>query len=281
MSYNFPWLSVAPLRNELENKSGIYFEANAFQESLLLQEPKACFLELARKIGHPLSQSIHNEFVLDVIDHGFSKEDQRARGPHSNRKLGFHTDRCDVIGFLCLRAAATGGENQIVNSKEVAQIIQKERKDLYEVLCTPFPYKRHVMDSKNPKPFCMQPIFSSQEGFFACSYLRVLIDRADQDPDCPDLSKVQKESLDFMDCVCEREEIQTRFRLEPGNVLFLNNWTTLHRRTAFTDYPEKDRQRYFLRVWLSMPNNRPLDPAFKENFGSVEAGKIRGGIRAN
>ena len=25
MSYNFPWLSVAPLRDELENKSGIFF----------------------------------------------------------------------------------------------------------------------------------------------------------------------------------------------------------------------------------------------------------------
>ena len=281
MSYDFPWLSVASLRDELENKSGIYFEANAFQESLLLQEAKACFLELAKKIGHPLSQSIHNELVLDVIDHGFSKEDQRARGPYSNRKLGFHTDRCDVIGFLCLQPAASGGENQIVNSKEVARIIKEERKDLYEVLCRHFPYKRHVMDSENPNPYCMQPIFSSQNGFFACSYLRVLIDRADQDPNCPNLSKLQKESIDFLDSVCEREEIQTRIRLEKGNLLFLNNWTTLHRRTAFTDFPEKDRQRHFLRIWLSMPNNRPLDPAFQQNFGSVEAGKIRGGIRGN
>ena len=87
------------------------------------------------------------------------------------------------------------------------------------------------------------------------------------------------ESIDFLDSVCERKEIQTRITLKRGDLLFLNNWTTLHRRTSFEDFPEEDRKRHFLRVWLSMPDNRPLDPSFMDNFGSVAAGKIRGGIQ--
>ena len=248
-------------------------------ESVLLSDPKNYFLELSKRIGFPLSQSVHGERILDVRDRAYSKKDQRARGPYSNRKLGFHTDRCDVIGFLCLQPAANGGENQIVSSESVQKIIKKERPDLHDILCQAFPYKRHVIDSLNPLPYCLQPIFSMTDGFFACSYLRVLIERAHQDPDCPNLSNLQMESIDFLDSVCERKEIQTRITLKRGDLLFLNNWTTLHRRTSFEDFPEEDRKRHFLRVWLSMPDNRPLDPSFMDNFGSVAAGKIRGGIQ--
>ena len=108
--------------------------------------------------------------------------------------------------------------------------------------------------------------------------MRVLIERANNDPHCPDLSTLQKEALDFLDLVCEREELQTRFTLKKGDMLFLNNWTTLHRRTAFEDFSEPSQRRHLLRVWLSMPNSRPLDQSFLANFGSVEAGTIRGGI---
>ena len=114
---------------------------------------------------------------------------------------------------------------------------------------------------------------------FACSYLRVLIDRADQDPQCPNLTELQKEALNFLDAVCEREELQVRFTLNKGEILLINNWTTLHRRTAFEDFEDVNKQRHLLRIWLSMPNSRPLDPAFQANFGSVEAGVLRGGIK--
>ena len=80
-------------------------------------------------IGTPISQSTEGDLILDIRDKGFSIKDNRARGPYSNRKLGFHTDRCDVIGFLCLQPAKEGGENQIVNSQEVADIIRNEKPD--------------------------------------------------------------------------------------------------------------------------------------------------------
>ena len=36
----------------------------------------------------------------------------------------------------------------------------------------------------------------------------------------------------------------------------------------------------FWRVWLSMPNSRPIDPMFAGNYGATEAGAIRGGMQA-
>ena len=68
--------------------------------------------------------------------------------------------------------------------------------------------------------------------------------------------------------------------MESGEILLLNNWTLLHRRTAFEDYLDSARKRHLLRVWLSMPNSRPIDDSFKANFGATEAGAIRGGMQA-
>ena len=90
----------------------------------------------------------------------------------------------------------------------------------------------------------------------------------------------QKEALDFLEEVAAEPRLQHRFTQQPGDILLLNNWITLHRRTAFEDWPQPEQSRHILRVWLSVPNSRPLDPMFKANYGAVEAGAIRGGMRA-
>ena len=45
--------------------------------------------------------------------------------------------------------------------------------------------------------------------------------------------------------------------LEPGDLQFLNNRLVLHGRTSFEDYPELERKRHLLRVWLKMPDWAP------------------------
>jgi hypothetical protein len=280
MSEGLGWLSPKSFQEELENKSGLIHIANPIKDKKLEEKSRDFFLRISKKLGTPVSQNTQGDLILDIKDHGFAQNDKRARGPYSNRRLSFHTDRSDVIGFLCLQPAKSGGENQIVKSQEVQAIIHEERQDLHQLLCSPFPFKTHNIDCHNPAPYCLQPIFSWKNNYFACSYLRVLIDRAHQDPDCPTLTNRQLEALDFLDSVCERSELHTRITLKRGDFLFLNNWTTLHRRNSFTDHKNPKKRRHLLRVWLSMPNSRPLDARFKENFGSVEPGSVRGGIRA-
>ena len=270
-------LKVDEIHNELEKQPGFLRFSS---DKKLLTDPIPSFLKFCKKIGTPLSQNINGDLVLSVKNAALSENDPKVRGPNTNKKLSFHTDRCDVIAFLCLQPAKSGGENQIVESEKIQQIIKKERPDLHSTLCQNFPYKTHTIDSANTLPFCEQPIFSWSNDFFACSYLRVLIDRADQSPDCPSLSKIQKEALYFLDSVCERKELQTCFTMKRGEILFLNNWTTLHRRTAFEDFEDPLKKRHLLRIWLSMPNSRQIDQAFISNFGAVGAGELRGGIRS-
>jgi len=268
---------AATIRINLEEGSGIC-RSGRVPEETLTKSAKDWFLALARNIGTPVPQSSDGDLVLSIRNESYEPDDSRTRGPNTNRKLGFHTDRCDVIGFLCLQPAKIGGQNHVVSSFGIEKIILEERPDLHDVLCRPFPYKRHVVDKGNNLSYCEQPIFSWTKDFFACSYLRVLIDRADKDEQCPNLSALQRASLDFLDSVCEREKLQIRFTLKRGELVFLNNWTTLHRRTAFEDFMEPEKRRHFLRVWISVPNSRPLDESFRANFGATEAGAVRGGM---
>ena len=269
--------------NELETGSGAVLLKGLPMEKFGegaegFDKARELFSAMVSALGTPVSQSAAGDLMLSVRNEAFGKDDSRTRGPNTNRKLSFHTDRCDVIAFLCLRQARKGGENELVSSPALYEVIREERPDLLSILMQPFPYKRHVVDKGNSLPYCEQPIFSFCDDHFAGSFLRVLIDRADADPDCPSLTEEQREALDFLEDTAEREDLRVRFRQEPGDVLFLNNWVTFHRRTAFEDWPELERRRHLLRVWLSMPNSRPLEAGFKANFGSVEAGSIRGGM---
>ena len=263
---------------ELENGTGI-IRINAEDFLKNVSDPTTWFLDWCKQIGTPVSQSANGDLVLSVRNESFGKNDSRTRGPNTNKKLSFHTDRCDVIAFLCLMPAKNGGENQVIESQVIEKIIQLERPELHSILKQKYPLKRHSVDSANEKPYVMQPIFSECQGYFACSYLRVLIDRADSDKNCPSLSKEQRDAINFLDEVCERKELQLRFTMKRGDILLLNNWTLLHRRTAFKDYQDPKMRRHLLRVWLSVPNSRPIDESFSDNFGSTKAGVIRGGMK--
>ena len=171
------------LAEELESGLGMArFSALEVLDFPELPEFSNWFLDFCRALGTPLSQSTNGDLVLSIRNESYGKEDQRTRGPNTNRSLSFHTDRCDVIAFLCLNPAKSGGENQIVQSSIVEAIIRKERPELHAVLTQNYPYKRHVIDQANLSPFCLQPIFSWKDSLFACSYLRVLIDRVQTVP---------------------------------------------------------------------------------------------------
>lgn len=278
--WSAPWKSTEPgrIRELLEEGPGALLLKDFPIEDHDKDGAREAFREWCGSIGTLLSQNEKGDTVFDVSDAGFGKDDPRTRGPNTRNRLSFHTDRCDVIAFLCWKQARLGGENELVSSMHLYNEMIRRRPDLVEVLQESFPYKRHTVDLGNRRPWCEQPIFSFQDGRFACSFLRVLIDRAHADPGLPDLRPEQIEAMDLLEEIAAEPGMAFHFRQEPGDVLLLNNWVTLHRRSAFEDFDDPDEKRCLFRIWLSMPNSRPLDPRFADNFGATGAGEIRGGF---
>lgn len=266
------------IRDVLENGPGAMMLRGFPIDQYDCDEAREVFREECGKLGSLLAQNEKGDTVFDVTDAGFGSNDPRIRGPNTNKKLSFHTDRSDVIAFLCWKPAKAGGENELVSSLHLYNEIARRRPDLLEALMEPYVYKRHTVDFGNQRTYCEQPIFSFRDGFFACSFLRVLIDRAHADPDLPNLTEKQIEAMDFLEEVAGEEAQSCRFMQERGDILLLNNWVTLHRRSAFEDFDDPGEKRRIFRVWLSMPNSRPIDARFEANFGATGAGEVRGGF---
>ena len=186
------------IRGILEDGSGAVLLRGFPVEAHDKNSAREAFREWCGTIGTLVSQNEKGDTVFDVSDAAFGQNDPRTRGPNTNRKLSFHTDRCDVIGFLCWKQARTGGENELVSSMHLYNEIARRRPDLLDVLKQSFLYKRHTVDLGNDASYCEQPIFSFQDGHFACSFLRVHIDRAHADPELPDLTPTQIEAMDFL-----------------------------------------------------------------------------------
>lgn len=267
------------IQTSLEEGPGAVLMRGLPVTEISAEQATRIFWAVVQRIGTPVSQSATGERIFHVRDEGFRLDDPRARGPNTRKKLSFHTDRCDVIAFMCLRQAKSGGENDLVSSATLYNEVLQRRPDLLAELMKPYRYQRHNVDRGNELPYCRQPIFSFCEGHFAANYLRVLIERAYASPGASEMTERAREALDYLDELAEDPRLHVRIRQQPGDVLLLNNWVTLHRRTEFEDHPEPQRKRHILRVWLSMPNSRPIDPRFKDNYGATEAGELRGGMR--
>jgi len=269
----------ARLSIELEQGAGAVLLRRLPLEGWDQSTIERAFWALSLRLGTPVSQSAEGQRLFHVRDAGYAPTDPRFRGPMSHKRLSFHTDRCDVIAFLCIRPAAQGGDTFVVSSAALRDELRRRDPAALEALSRPFPYLRHTVDHGNARKYCELPVFSDRDGHFAAHFLRVLIDRADRSEDAPSLSDAQRTALDTLEALAEDPELHVSFSLEPGDVLLLNNWTTLHRRSEFVDADDPEKKRHLLRIWLSMANSRPIDPCFADHFGATEAGALRGGMR--
>ncbi len=92
----------------------------------------------------------------------------------------------------------------------------------------------------------------------------------------PKLTAAQREALDLL--LALAEALSFDMTLEPGDMQFLNNHVVYHARTAFTDGAGEREHRLLYRLWLSMPNSRPLPEGHEVLWGTTAAGALRGGI---
>jgi len=265
-------------RQELENGCGVFRLRNLDLCGLDVKAVERIFRLLTCQIGTPISQSASGETLFHVCDAGFPAGHSQARGPNTRQGLSFHTDRCDIIAFACVRQALAGGENLLVSAAALHNHLLQERPDLLRQLYQPFIWKRHNIDTGNQRPWCELPIFAPWKGKFMGNIMRVLIERGHQLPNIPNLTVLQREALDTLESLARRPEFHTRFLQQPGDLLFVNNLLVWHSREPFQDAAEPDRKRLLLRIWLATAFSRELDPIYAGLYGHSQAGILRGGI---
>jgi hypothetical protein len=146
------------------------------------------------------------------------------------------------------------------------------------VLYQPFYWSWNQQEPPGEKPYYPQPIFSMQGGKFSCRYIRGQIVNAQRFPEVPRFTPEQIEAMDLLDAITNDEHFHITYEFKPGDIQLLNNHVCFHARTAFEDYPERERRRHLLRMWLSVPNSRPLSQAMSTIYQDQRPGVVRGGF---
>jgi hypothetical protein len=194
----------------------------------------------------------------------------------SNRLLRFHTDRCDVVGLLCVRQARSGGVSRIASSVAVYNEMLRRRPDLVERLFAPYYRSRFGEEAGSNGATYALPIFGIRDGKFTSHYSRTYIESAQLLPDVPTMDRAQWEALEMLHAVAE--ELCMEMVLAPGDIQFLNSHVTYHARTEFEDDPRPQHRRLLYRLWLSTPGSRPLPEGHEVLWRNIGAGESRGGI---
>jgi hypothetical protein len=98
-------------------------------------------------------------------------------------------------------------------------------------------------------PTAFRPVIAWENDGMVFRYLRQWIEDGHTKAGQP-LTAAQRRTLDVLDSIVARQDLRVEFSLAPGQIYFTNNRWVLHNRTAFTDFPEPERRRHLVRLWL-------------------------------
>lgn len=241
----------------------------------------AIFFLMGLHLGVPMEQNQ----MGDVIDHVIATSNKTLKDPGAlpsrvRDRLPFHSDSSDVVALMCLRASKEGGASSLVSGTTIYNEILRRRPDLAPLLFEPWHWDWRAQDPDAPQDTYVSPICSYVDGVFSTYAGAQMIFSAQRFDHVPRLTEAQIELLHLYDEVAQEPGLPLDMDFQPGDVQWLLNYAALHSRTEYVDWPEPERRRHLLRLWLKRDVGRPLVPGFGKNVvkeRSAEERKLKEG----
>lgn len=230
-------------------------------EGLTLDQFTAAVWGLGLRFGRALSQNAQGELVTGVID--ATAEDPTPRMYRSNLELRPHSDITAMISLACWNKSQSGGASIIVSGVTVHDAIRARAPALLEPLYRGYHYHRLGEQGPGEEPATpyRTPVFANRNGQLSCRYQRSGIAGGQRERGVP-LEERDIEALNLFDQVAAAPENRLAFFLERGDMLIVNNYAVMHARTRFTNFPEPERRRHLVRLWLDNEGFRDVPPEF-------------------
>jgi hypothetical protein len=278
---DFPLPTLGPvldrLRGEVLNGRGFVLLRGLPVEGRPIAESATAYWGIGTYFGNARSQNAKGHVLGHVRDMGLSSKDPNVRIYQTTERQNFHTDSCDIVALLCLKTAKSGGLSSLTSSMTIYNVMAERYPDLVWRLFQPMPTDRRGEVPEGKLPWFETPVYNDDAGYLSAIYAPHYVRSSQRFPEAPRLAAEDIAALDCFDALAEDATLRLDMEFRPGDMQFAHNHTVLHDRTAFEDWPEPERKRHLLRLWLAAPGARPLPPAYAERYGSVEVGD-RGGI---
>ena len=221
---------------------------------------RAIWWLLASLVSRPVAQKWDGTSIYDVQDLG-RPPGNGVRPDVTNAEQNFHTDNSynhvppHYVGLLCLRTAMEGGVSGIVSFATAHEEMRRRHPDLLPRLYQPFYFDRQREHAPDDIMTTHHPMFENQQGRLIARLSRFQVKNGHKIAGV-ELDPQGAAALDAFEAILNAPDMAARFQFEPGQIQLLDNRALGHRRTAFRDWPEPERKRLLVRLWLRDTGSR-------------------------
>ncbi|NDH60490.1 MAG: hypothetical protein EBY18_02310 [Alphaproteobacteria bacterium] len=215
---------------------------------------RAVWWLLASLVARPVAQKWDGTSIYDVTDLG-RPPGNGVRPDVTNAEQNFHADNSynlvppHYVGLLCVRTAMEGGVSGIVSFAAAHEEMRQRHPDLLPRLYRPFHFDRQREHAPDDVMTTWHPMLESEQDRLIARLSRFQIRNgyklagADLDPE-------GLAAMEAFEAILNAPGMAAQFHFEPGQMQLIDNRALGHKRTGFRDWPEPERKRLLIRLWL-------------------------------
>lgn len=246
------------------------------EENVIIYGGLSCYVAKER------ADMIH---IYDRVG-GDQGESSGARFPPNEltTQMNFHTDvdAGDILSLFTLSLPLSGGQQHLVSFPTVYNTLSVHHPDVLQTLAQPW---RYEMPHPSGPRIIERSIISYREPNLQVNFATAFLIGSGYVPrlaSSPELSAEQKHAISTFLDVCKRHSLS--ITQKKGDILFVNNMSTLHARDDFIDGPGPGEQRHLLSMMLRDPPlawEKPQDVAqyIDERFTKLNIPDFFGTVR--
>jgi len=207
---------------------------------------------LASMLGPLVDQKWGGTRIYDVKDSGQALG-YGVRRSITNLGQPFHTDggwlthTPMLVGLFCLESAESGGLSRFVSLATAHERLRATAPDLLERLYQPFWWDRQAEHGPNDPRVSRRPVFERDARGLGARWYEDYVVKGHELAGEP-LDRAGADALAALREIVDAPGHWVEFRIEKGQLQYLNNRRFAHSRTAFAD-SAGDRKRHLLRFW--------------------------------
>jgi hypothetical protein len=272
---------LADMKRELLDGRGFVLIRGIPVSGYALEESARIYWGIGAHLGTARSQNAKGHLLGHVCNLGDQLDafgnPGKVRVYQTRVRQRFHTDSTDFVSLMCLQKSKSGGGSSICSSVSVHDEMYRRAPELWATLYEPLWRDRRGEIPPGKCDYYPMAAYHYYAGKLSTIYARDYMESCERFSDLPKMTDKQIAALDLFDELTESQEFRLDMEFEPGDIQILHNHQILHARADFEDWPEIERRRHLLRLWLCPDNGRPLPDSMLERYLTVEIGD-RGGI---
>jgi alpha-ketoglutarate-dependent taurine dioxygenase len=243
---------MASVRRKL-GETGLAVVDRVPVERYSVPENQAIGWLLASLLAPIVAQTWRGTRLYDVKDTG-QQLGYGVRRSVTDLGQAFHTDAGWLpmppafVGLFCLESAPEGGLSRFVSLVTAHNELARRVPELLARLYRPFAWDRQAEHPPDAPRFTRRPVYESDGGTLMARYYEDYIHNGQRLAGEP-LDEAGRDALLTLREIVDDPAAWVEFRIERGQLQYLNNREFAHSRTAFKDSPDGSRRRHMIRLW--------------------------------